>query len=90
MGIISHTPIIPVLEHSTGREEDGMIRVCYGNHHRGFGIPRIRWPRVFGIKRPLLDVSRTHGLCKRCLELELKAIIERRGVKRNGKDHIEV
>jgi hypothetical protein len=58
-----------------------MIRECVSNFHKGW--------RVFGIKRPLLNMNRTSGYCKRCFKLEMKAL-ERREVKRNGKDYIEV
>lgn len=50
-----------------------MWRVCLSNHHKGC--------RIFGIKRPLLNFSRTHGYCKRCFEIEMEKIKERRGKK---------
>ena len=41
-----------------------MIRVCY---YKGCGV-------VFGEKEPILDKSKTHGLCPRHLKISLKEI----------------
>lgn len=50
-----------------------MLRMCMSKNHRG--------PKIFGIKRPLLDFSRTHGYCAKCFRTEMEEIEKRREVR---------
>lgn len=43
-----------------------MRRVCYSEYHVG--------DRFMGEKEPIADKSETHGLCRKCLKMELEQI----------------